>query len=290
MYRLFLKKTGVGRILPRKKQYWIAVGIVGILYWGLSRSVSRIGVNPKGGAVERFGSVSLGPVIPLDIYQTWETSDLPEKMRECVHQLKQKNPRFKHHLFDNQQRRAFIYQHFEADVVDAYDRIVPGAYRADLWRYCVLYIHGGIYLDIKYSNVGDFDLISLTDREYFCRDIEASGGGIYNAFLICRPKNEKMWKCIRQIVRNVQTRYYGDSCLFPTGPMMMKQQFTDAELAEVSRNGLALCEDKCPTKTCICKDGEPILAIYKEYYEKEVSETPEKRYTELWDERAIYRN
>jgi len=263
--------------------------IFGILYWIITRILRKYSRNIAGllSIVDGFTEPS---VIPLHIYQTWETSDLPEKMRECVDQLKEKNPDFEHHLFNNDERRAFIQQHFESDVVDAYDKLIPGAYRADLWRYCVLYINGGIYLDIKYSNVGDFNLKTLTDREYFCRDIEGSGSGVYNAFLICKPKNEKLLKCIQKIVENVKTRYYGDSCLFPTGPMMMKSQFSDDELSEISANGLGICQDKCPTKTCICKDGEPILEIYKEYYEKDVSKTPEKRYTELWDERAIYKD
>ena len=47
---------------------------------------------------------------------------------------------------------------------------------------------GGIYLDIKYECVGDFNLTQLTDSEYFVRDIETSGGGVYNGFMVCKPK------------------------------------------------------------------------------------------------------
>lgn len=273
--------------------YLVIFCIFGILYWTISRlfsnyfPMSLLGSFDSRNIIDGF---TKQPVIPLHIYQTWETSDLPEKMRNCVDQLKKKNPDFEHHLFDDTKCREFIQQHFEPDVLDAYNTLIPGAYRADLWRYCVLYINGGIYLDIKYSNVGNFNLISLTDREYFCRDIEVSGSGIYNAFMICKPKNQKLWKCIQQIVENVKTRYYGESCLRPTGPLLMKTQFTEDELVEMTANGLGICEDKCPTKTCICKDGEPILAIYKEYYEKEVSTTKTKRYCDLWGERAIYKN
>jgi hypothetical protein len=289
-------------------KWWFGVFVIGIVYWIVSRSIFiRDFVSPENcGFTTSFGlrnslnllrpselmesfGASKSLKIPLHIYQTWETAELPEKMQECVDRLKEKNPEFEHHLFDDKQRLEFIQQYLPAHIAEAYQRIVPGAYRADLWRYCILYIKGGIYLDIKYSNVGDFKLISLTDREYFCRDIEPSGGGIYNAFLVCEPKNEKLWKCIQQIAKNVKTDYYGESALYPTGPMLMKTQFTDEELAEVSRNGLALCEDKCPTKTCICKNGEPILSIYKEYYEKDVAKTPEKRYYELWNEHKIYK-
>ena len=38
-------------------------------------------------------------IIPLKIYQTWVTKDLPPKMRERVELLKKQNPKFEHFLF-----------------------------------------------------------------------------------------------------------------------------------------------------------------------------------------------
>jgi len=282
LYMVFHKKT---------VSYLVIFCMFAVFYWIISRTFSGYfpTILPSVDSVESMSIIdgfSKQPVIPLHIYQTWGTNDLPDKMKRCVDKLKRKNPDFEHHLFDDVKCREFIQTYFEDEVVEAYDRIVPGAYRADLWRYCVLYINGGIYLDIKYSNVNGFNLISLTDREYFCRDIEKSGSGIYNAFMICKPKNEKLLKCINQIVENVKNNYYGESCLSPTGPLLMKLQFTEYELSEISANGLGLCQDKCPTETCICKDGNPILAIYKEYYEKDAKD---KRYCDLWNDRAIYK-
>ena len=40
------------------------------------------------------------PIMPLTIYQTWYTKDLPTKMRERVEILKKQNPIFNHHLFE----------------------------------------------------------------------------------------------------------------------------------------------------------------------------------------------
>ena len=33
--------------------------------------------------------------------------------------------------------------------MDKYKAFKQGAHKADLWRYCVLYIHGGVYMDIE---------------------------------------------------------------------------------------------------------------------------------------------
>lgn len=247
------------------------------LYWVGSRYIFGVGK-------EHFKSSE----IPLHIYQTWKTHDLPDNMQKCVDNLIEKNPEFTHHLYDDVDCYNFIKENFDPEVAEAYDTLIPGAFKADFWRCCILYKKGGIYLDIKYSNVGDFKLIELTDKEYFVRDIEKSGGGIYNAFMICKPGNKHLDKCIRQMVENVKNRFYGHSLFSPTGPLLMSSQFTEAELEDIKNNGLGICTDGCPTQTCICRNGIPILNIYKEYYEKEVT-TDIPRYHQLWDERKIYK-
>ena len=224
--------------------------------------------------------------IPLKIYQTWETKNMPEKMRENVDRLKSQNPEFNHHLFDASERREFIKTFFEEDVLNAYDKLVPGAYKADLWRYGVLYINGGVYLDIKYSNVGDFKLLQLTDDEYFVPDIVESGGGIYNAFIICKPGNKILLDAIHRVVENVKNKYYGDSGLFPTGPMLLKSCFSADEFGKVKKNGLSIC--RYNENTSICLNGNPILTVYDEYYKSERASSSQAPYYELWKDREIY--
>ena len=55
---------------------------------------------------------------------------------------KKNNPDYDYYLFDNNDRREFIKEHFDNNILLTYDSIIPGGFKADLWRYCVLYIHG----------------------------------------------------------------------------------------------------------------------------------------------------
>jgi mannosyltransferase OCH1-like enzyme len=224
--------------------------------------------------------------IPLDIYQTWETKELPEKMNECVERLKAQNPNFRHHLFDDASRREFIQYHFDSSVLSAYDKLIPGAYRADLWRYCVLYVNGGVYLDVKYSNVDDFNLIDLTDDEYFVPDLDESGGGIYNAFMICKARNPIMRRVIDGVVDNVKNEYYGESGLCPTGPILLKRCFRDDEFQKAKSNGLGVCRHN--ENTSVCLHGKPILTVYDDYYKIDIKKTNQRHYSELWNQRKIY--
>jgi mannosyltransferase OCH1-like enzyme len=108
---------------------------------------------------------NLVSVIPLNLFQTWHTKDLPPKMKKCVESVKKENPDFTYYLMDDKDCRQFLIENFDKEIVWAYDSLIPGAYKADLWRYCILYKLGGIYMDIKYQCSNGFRLKALTDKE-----------------------------------------------------------------------------------------------------------------------------
>ena len=136
--------------------------------------------------------------------------------------VKHANPEFKHYLYDDKMCAEFIKNNFHDDVYKAFNKLKPGAYKADLWRYCVLYIHGGVYMDIKFQTVEGFKLISIIEKEHFVKDLKESGNGIYNAFMISYPKNPTLLEAIGNIVINTQNNYYGEGPLSPTGPILLK--------------------------------------------------------------------
>jgi mannosyltransferase OCH1-like enzyme len=185
---------------------------------------------------------ALDSVIPLRIYQTWHTTNLPPKMQQAVNTIKAHNPEFQHFLYDDNMCREFIRDNFPIDVLRAYNLLIPGAYKADLWRYCILYKKGGIYLDIRYVPFENFKFLNLTKKEHFVVDLETlqenpnfyrseSSGEcrIYNALMVTLPGNQKLFDAIEQIVSNVKNKFYGKNSLEPTGPNLLKKYFTDYE-------------------------------------------------------------
>ena len=144
-------------------------------------------------------------------------------MKENVKRLRRENPEFEYHLYDDKMCRKFIKTHFDKDVVFAFDKLKPGAYKADLWRYCVLYIHGGIYLDIKMKCVNGFRLIHLTDKEYWVKDRIVQGKqGVWQGLISTKPKNKALKLAIDHLVNNVYEGFTGHS-LEITGPLLMNK-------------------------------------------------------------------
>jgi mannosyltransferase OCH1-like enzyme len=227
-------------------------------------------------------------MIPSHIYQTWHTKDLPPKMRERVNLLKSQNPQFTHHLYDDNDCREFIRKYFKPDVLDAFDKLIPGAYKADLFRLCILFIKGGIYMDIKLVCVNGFSLMELIHDNHFVLDRPSCINGIYNAFIVSKKHNLFLYKCIRQIVKNVKYKYYGVNPLAPTGPIMlfdvffMQKQKMNIDMQHLDPQGGFI----------VYKNILVISTEYPEYNDERTNtcnNLNKKRYDALWHERKIYK-
>lgn len=221
------------------------------------------------------------PIIPLHVYVTWKTKRLSSLMQYNLNMLKLKNPEFTFHLYDDGECREFIHTHFNEETVNAFDTLIPGAYKADLWRLCILYIKGGYYMDIKLSLLNKFKLIELSEGEHFVLDRPKHSLHIYNAFMICKAKNPFLLKCIHHLVQNVKTRYYGSSYLSPTGPELLGYVATKYNF-------------KLPIDLIYpIKFNEHIMynntLIIKNYSGYRQEQKKEDYYVNLWNNRMIYK-
>ena len=222
--------------------------------------------------------------IPFLLFQTWHTKELPFEMKKNRDLIISQNQEFVHFLFDDNDCREFIKTSFDASILEAYDTLVPGAYKADLWRYCILYTYGGIYLDIKFTMHSSFSLVTLTDKEYFVRDLYSSGNGIYNGLMVCYPKNPILQKCILSIVENVKKKYYGVNALSPTGPMLLKSFFSESD-----RQKFELHLNTKDDIHQIFLHNKLIFYNYARYRMEQKTTSEIKHYSHLWKVRQIYR-
>ena len=227
-------------------------------------------------------------IIPLHLYTCWHTKDLPPLMRENFNYIVESNPLISFHLFDELDCREFIQKNFEEDVLQAYDGLIPCSYKSDLWRYCVLYINGGIYMDIKYRCKNNFKFISLTEKEHFVRDKNPSA--TYTALIVTLPNNTIMYNCIRKIVENVNNKCYTEDCLNVTGPGLLGTFFTQEEKNVMEMNHDFSYLDNNINKFYIVKENTIILEFYENYREEQSKYQKNKHYGDLWREKNIYNN
>jgi len=158
--------------------------------------------------------------IPKIIHQTFETRVLPSRLSAAIDSWLNRNPEYEYKYYDEGDRRKFINIHFDARILAAYDRLIPRAYKADLWRYCVIYIEGGVYVDIKMGALVPLNKIIDTDTDMVFVNDEPDDA-IYNAFFASIPRNPLIYNVIMKVVSNIESDYYGISPLYPTGPIAM---------------------------------------------------------------------
>jgi len=145
--------------------------------------------------------------IPKIIYQTFETFECCENMYNAVQSWIHMNPEYEHYYFDHEKRIEFIEKYFDTRVLNAYLTFIPGAFKADLWRCCILYINGGIYVDADMVCVYPLrDYVMPNDEFIVARDDPMSKSYLSNGFICSTPNHPFLKKQIDAIVNNVESK------------------------------------------------------------------------------------
>lgn len=168
-------------------------------------------------------------LIPKVIYQSWGTKTLKPLMSKNVELLKSLNPEYEYKLYDDNDCRKFILDNFGVNYADAFDAIIPGAFKCDFWRYAVLYVNGGVYLDMDMEPLYPFREI-LSDSDQFVSVADQENGidkitGIYQAFIACKPKHPILLYALQLSFSNIATRRLSINSLDITGPTVMGVAF-----------------------------------------------------------------
>lgn len=226
--------------------------------------------------------------IPNNVYLTWSSLNVPKNMYSTVLTNINNNPEFNFYIYDDNACSDFIGTHFDSDVLYVYNNLKPGAYKADLFRYCILYIYGGVYMDIKFIlHKKLIDLITKYNYIFVC-DLQTEKtckGGSFNGFIISAKNNNIFIDCINQIVLNYKNNYYGLNSLYPTGPCLLgyiiqnNYPFINYKLYVVSKPDGYTINDE---------ENNIIISQYSQYRSDLYYYSKTKHYGELWDDNNIY--
>jgi hypothetical protein len=168
-------------------------------------------------------------LIPKVIYQSWKTKKLNPLMSKNVENLKSLNPEYEYKLYDDSDCRKFLMDNFGVNYADAFDALIPGAFKSDLWRYAILYLNGGVYLDMDIEALCPFRDI-LNDSDQFVSVADQKNGidnitGVYQAFIACKPKHPILLYALQLSFSNIATRRLSINSLDITGPTVMGVAF-----------------------------------------------------------------
>ena len=163
--------------------------------------------------------------IPFHLFQTFEINIMKaDDYSKSVHRWITLNPEYNYYFFNTSDQRVFIRDHFPAFVLKSYDSLIPGAYRADLWRYCVIYVKGGVYADLRTSpNTRLKHIIQPSDDFVIPRDFGLAA--LWQGFFACSIRHPIMEMCIHWICNDIMVNKYYDLGLELTGPACIGKIF-----------------------------------------------------------------
>jgi mannosyltransferase OCH1-like enzyme len=143
------------------------------------------------------------------IHRSWSSRTLNQYMYHyCYKTWIDLNPYYTMIWYDDYDCEKFMKKFGEKEY-QAWKKIIHTAYKSDLWRACLLYHYGGVYIDCytrPYMPIDDMiKLTNLKDQHYFisAQDFKESGSGIHNGFMIASKNHPFLRAYIDQILYNV---------------------------------------------------------------------------------------
>lgn len=238
--------------------------------------------------------------IPYRISQTNENLILPG-MAKAIRSWIDLNPEYEYHYYTTEDCRVFIRDNFSSRILKAYDTLIPGAYKADLWRYCVLYINGGVYADSAMVCLEPINSYLESEDELMIPVDGGYNGGLYNAFICCTPQHYLIKEVIEEVLRRIEAREYGHRDLYPTGPVALGDTLNKIRGNQSGERFIKGVKDNIRILTR-CSIGKSVGMVY-DLKSREVINTKykdhlaEKRlwsnlptYALLWKQKKIYKD
>lgn len=161
------------------------------------------------------------------IHQIWITdNNTPpgEYVQAQMAKLNQMYPDCEYTLYNQTTLFDFIMKNFDSDVGLAFQKIKPYAFKADLGRYCLLYVHGGYYFDaalcpkFRYQHN---DYAFILQGETVILNGEPCSVLDNGIMYFSETMNAFLKSAIEKSVENILRHNYGRSPLDVTGPSML---------------------------------------------------------------------
>ena len=167
--------------------------------------------------------------IPKYIFRTGPMSkeNLPSVMVDLYNETITSNPGYSFFYFSDADCYNFISQEWGEEYVKCYLKILPSAYRADLFRYLLLYNYGGCYGDFSQKMHITYDELCNGFEQVFCKDTGSNHVALYNALMCSYSKNPTIKRAIDISIDNIKNNVYGISSLDITGPIVLGKAYRE---------------------------------------------------------------
>ena len=151
-------------------------------------------------------------MIPRIIHQTWREHITPSNYPN-LHRITNmwKTSGWSYRFYTDDSSRQYIVDHFPRHFVEAYDAMIPAAYKADLFRYMLLMKDGGIYADVDVLLDASLESFITPTMSFFVpRDAVASYADgeycLWNGVIGAAPGHPIIIRAVERLVNLILNR------------------------------------------------------------------------------------
>lgn len=145
--------------------------------------------------------------IPKVVYMTYHDIDsIPQYVFDNINKY---CSGYEVKIYNDNMCLEFLEKYYGEEAVEIFNNMEHGAHKADFWRYCILYVFGGYYFDIKtdfQTHINDiFD--SKKGKTWYtviCDDKNC----LYNGIIVTPPHNPVIFDAIKHIYNNPKPSDY----------------------------------------------------------------------------------
>ena len=239
--------------------------------------------------------------IPKWIFKTgpFNADSLPEIYKHIFWDMTNKNPGYQLFFFSDDDCRNYIIDEYGEDYLKTYDNVLPTAYKADFWRYLILYKHGGCYGDFSQSMLVPFDYIINGVERVVVVDTPEASNALYNAFMCNKPGDLVVKEAINITKHNIDNRLYGVNTLDVTGPRVFGRAYCNVvfnkRMAPINvglHNGTkVLNNNEMHSNFIVDLDGNNlILKKLHNHFDVVYNNRGMKHYGQMWMEKKVFRS
>ena len=171
-------------------------------------------------------------MIPKKLHFTYKTECVPEKFQRNLTLWKKMCPDWEMHYYSDTMIFDFFEEHFPEYLSDL-SKVTVGSVLADVFRYALLYIHGGMYTDIDTIPLKKIPMDWLNYKTVLGYEFQLGKGSAdfyYKHDVICQwtmltvPKNPLFKEALNKCIQNLReiNFYFSDpiEVLHATGPLL----------------------------------------------------------------------
>lgn len=149
---------------------------------------------------KEYFNTNLNPFLKYDklLIQTYKNKDLvPDKV---FNNIKEYLPDYNYIFFNDHDCKNFLKYNYDDNISNIYNKLKLPAHKADLFRYCFLYLHGGLYCDIKTIFKKPIDNV-ITDKKKVYSVLSIHKNTIYQGIIYTYPRNPLFLRLIENFIK-----------------------------------------------------------------------------------------